>query len=212
MVVLARPLKQRLQTVFDRLIPSAQQPILPSTTASTEFVTEAGRPSLLRKAAQLGWLLNLILAISLFIVGYIALFGQGVAAFETTLDSLAIDAVFPNFLTKRIPSALFTYQMFIQVIIFVLVGLFIFWQKPNSLIALLTSAMLINVGLGFTPNLLFLPFVRPNWTFPYILWQVYLYVTGILFLYLFPNGQFTSNRARWLAGPLCWLHPFVASI
>ncbi len=99
---------------------------------------------------------------------------------------------------------------YIQAAIFVSVGLFLFWRKSDAVMGILASWLLLAIGLGFTPTIIFLPLLAPAWHLPTSLFQAGLFGAAFLFLCLFPNGRFYPRWSRyatvvWLGYVLLWL-------
>jgi signal transduction histidine kinase len=136
------------------------------------------------------------------------------AALLPSLDAAIISVVGIEFLS----SGLILWVAILQLSAFVGMGLFLFWRRPNDWLAIMTSMMLIATGVGFWPNAIILPLLRPAWQLPAALLQVTFFTLIIYFLTLFPNGRFvprwtrfvmiswTVLAASWLVTPL--LNPY----
>jgi signal transduction histidine kinase len=136
------------------------------------------------------------------------------AALLPSLDAAIISVVGVEF----IASGLILWVAILQLSTFVGMGLFLFWRRTNDWLAIMTSMMLIATGVGFWPNTIILPLLRPAWQLPAALLQATFFTLIIYFLTLFPNGRFvprwtrlimitwTVLAASWLVTPL--LNPY----
>ena len=166
---------------------------------------------------KIGWGINLLLLLFIFIVGLIAQTEIGyfqnpadlgyfadVALIRLLNDSLIANA--PNLASWTLLTS------YGQAIVFTAVGLFIYLRKSNDLMGIIGSWMLLSIGIGFTPTVVGLPLLNPAWHIPVTLFQIGLFGSVPLFLALFPNGRLYPNWAKypllgWLIFMLLWL-PF----
>ena len=154
-------------------------------------------------AARIAWLFATVLATMLLVVStkvalQVELFAN-ILLLAAQVDVAMVQIVANNeFLT----STAFLLVAYGQIAAFFIVGLLLFWRKSNTLMGILTSIMLITVGVGFSPTILFLPIFQPAWHLPVSLLQAILFTSLIWFLYLFPNGRFVPGWTRYLA--LLW--------
>lgn len=87
-----------------------------------------------------------------------------------------------------------------QLAAFLIVGLLLFWRRSRDWLAIMTSAMLVATGVGFSPGAFLLPILRPAWWLPMTLLQIILFSLLVVFLFIFPDGRVVPARARWLVG------------
>src|SRR5260221_9503352 len=88
-------------------------------------------------------------------------------------------------------------------LVFVLVAMFICWQRSNDWMALLTSAALIAFGVGSLGNsALAIAFAYPGLQLPIRILQFMGVALMGLFVYLFPDGKFAPRWMRWVYVPV----------
>ena len=165
------------------------------------------------RLAQLLWLVAvtftlLMLAASLWAVGQERLFGGGRYALQAAGHDAAMLRMFAGnpFLSTPITWLVTTLQM----AAFVLVGLLLFWRKRDDWMVIYASIMLIATGVGFSPGLIILPFIRPAWFVPVTLLQALVFGSLICFWTIFPSGRFVPRWSRfaalaWAIYTLSWL-------
>lgn len=202
-----RPLHRWLQKQVDRLLP-------PPPQITSSATTHRSTRSILLQTA---WVFNFLMAVILFSAGLILQASYGIWQMPPpeALTTVPLLASIPTGNTLLLESGLYPFALiaaYIQAAIFVLVGLFLFWRRSGELMGVLASMMLIAVGLGFTPTIVFLPLLAPVWHLPATLFQAGLFGSVFLFLCLFPNGRFYPKWSRyaaaiWLIYVLLWL-PF----
>jgi hypothetical protein len=90
----------------------------------------------------------------------------------------------------------------------ILVGLVLFWRKPQRWSAMLFSLAMITYGPYITGSLDALIAVHPQWRLPASLVQTLGIGCAVLSGYLFPDGQFVPPWTRLLALP--WISLMVA--
>lgn len=117
------------------------------------------------------------------------------------------------------------YVVALEIITFVSyisIGSFIFWRKSDDWVAVITSTLLITLGVypHIFPAELTLAMRYPQWHVPVYFMLAISRITLLLFLYIFPNGRFvpgwTKITALILAGvafipliaPTSFLNPF----
>lgn len=162
-------------------------------------------------AARLVWLGNLLLALILFGVSTAVMLGQNLfQAFSqgTFPVDTALVQVIQNG-SGRLDPAIWIVP-YVQLVAFVLVGLILFWRKSKDRMGILASLMLISVGIGFTANIIFLPFLLPGWHIPITIFQGIMFGSVLLFLYWFPNGRFYPSWTKlamvaWFLYTALWL-------
>ena len=167
--------------------------------------------------ARGGWCIYMMLEVVLFTAGLVLQFNNGFFQLPST-QAMASVPVLVRILTENRLLANSTFYPFVlwafylQAVAFVSIGLLLFWRKSGDVMGVLASLLLIAIGLGFTPTIIFLPLLEPAWQLPTSVFQVGLFSTAFLFLCLFPNGRFFLKHLRYAAGfwvgyTLFWL-PF----
>ncbi|HEY6406666.1 MAG TPA: hypothetical protein VIY29_04270 [Ktedonobacteraceae bacterium] len=81
-------------------------------------------------------------------------------------------------------------------LVYVLVGVVLFWRKPDDRMALLASLTLVLFPIGINPQII--ATLPPAWILPAECVKFFGGVCFILFFYLFPSGQFVPRWTRWL--------------
>lgn len=94
----------------------------------------------------------------------------------------------------------------IQALVFVVVGMLIFWRKPNDRISWFVSLLLVTMGTSYPQTTKSLPGHLPELVLS--LGAVFL----LIFPFLFPNGRFVPRWSRWLALLLAGAAIYIASI
>lgn len=96
--------------------------------------------------------------------------------------------------------------MSISSVIWIAVGLVIFWRKSDDWMTLLVAFGLIMLGVAISPQL----YIMYLLTDQHALWRLLVPIVNLLgwgvtgvFFYLFPNGRFVPRWMGWLA--LCYL-------
>jgi hypothetical protein len=107
---------------------------------------------------------------------------------------------------------------FIPALVWMVVGMVLFWRRSDDWMALLTSLLLIYWGASFATGVgNFVP-STPIWQFSYSLIQTLVQALLFLFFCLFPNGRFVPNWAVWLTiigfliAPFSGFHGLLPSI
>ena len=119
-------------------------------------------------------------------------------------------AIFSIVGTDFLSSDLLLGVAILQLVTFIGMGLFLFWRRRDDWLAILTSLMLIAIGVGIWPSAVVLPFLHPAWHLPTTLLQGVYFTSIIFFLALFPDGRFTPPWTRittlvWTAIAASWL-------
>ena len=95
-----------------------------------------------------------------------------------------------------------TYVVIFQIscaLIWFLVGLVIFWRKPDNWMALFVALFLVTYAAGISGTVDPLATFSPVWQWPVQSLGVLSTTSFGLFFYLFPDGRFTPRWTRWLA-------------
>ncbi|HLF73409.1 MAG TPA: sensor histidine kinase [Anaerolineales bacterium] len=150
-------------------------------------------------AARLTWLLVVGLSVALFaasLPGKVVLFRELIASntdFITTIQQWGLSVEF--YIGVNIARSI------LFALIYAIVGILIFWQKPNEPLAFYVSIMLVTFGMvsfmDVVPNLR----AYPHWV--YIIGQIIQYIGTVTvgwFAYVFPNGRFVPGWTRYAAG------------
>ena len=156
---------------------------------------------------RLLWGLNLALALAMFVAGLAA---QSALTFGHMPGQPEIDAVpaLADVMARSAPAAgdgLYSLALvfaLVQAVIFVALGLVLFRRKSGDVMGIVASWLLIAIGLGFTPTIVYLPLLWPGWHLPATIFQAGLFVVALLFLCLFPDGRFFPAWSRYTA--LAW--------
>lgn len=178
-------------------------------------LVEAARKMTIGKTAvtpaylrRLCWYLNSGLALLLFVTGLVEQYRRGFWQMPV-LPSVDASPILVNVLANNhfvLGNDLYPLILiaaYFQAAVFVTVGLFLFWRKSGDVMGVVTSWLLISIGLGFTPTIVFLPLFNPLWHIPVTMFQAGLFGMALLFLCLFPNGRFFPHWSRFVA--LIWL-------
>ncbi len=208
--ILIKPLQRSLQRGADRLVPTpTRKPAGKETAVSEQDGTLLhGRT---RLAARLMWLGNLLLALTLLAVGTVVMLQQNL--FQTiTQGTFPVDIALVRVVqngSDHLGPAIWIVP-YVQFFAFVIVGLFLFWRKSKDRMGILASLMLIAIGIGFTANIIFLPFLLPGWHIPVTIFQGIMFGSVLLFLYWFPNGRFYPSWTKvasiaWILYTALWL-------
>ena len=207
MAVVARPLHRWLDDKVHQLL-LIKKPQYPTKIDS--------QPALVRWL-RAGWIINLLLVMTLFIVGLIIQVKTGTFKNPTDMpqfSDIAIARVLVNnvLIANANLDSIFLIASYGQAIAFAGLGLFIFRKKSKDVMGVVASWMFLSIGLGFTPTIVGLPVLAPAWHIPVTLFQIGLFGSILLFLSLFPNGRIYPNWAKygligWLIFMLLWL-PF----
>ncbi len=164
------------------------------------------RPSWLWMAHLVWWLLVVI-----GIVQFARLVPSTLAAYSQTCnESLEVCAASGLPLSAELLATLASYGVslavyravalglpFLGTIIWLIVGVLIYWRKPRDWMALLTSLMLLLTGLVLG-TISGINEASPAWTFGDHLWSVLPFLLFAIFFALFPNGRFVPRFLRWL--------------
>ena len=163
---------------------------------------------------RLLWWLNTALALTLFVAGLAAHFRYGFGRLPGPPEVEAAP-ILANVITGNpfAPDAghypIVVVVAFVQAVAFAALGLFLFRRKSGDVMGVIASWLLISIGLGFTPTIVYLPLLSPAWHLPVTLFQAGLFVSAFLFLCLFPDGRFFPAWSRhaalaWLGYALLW--------
>ena len=177
-----------------------EQPVLtlPDKPVATPFSTVLSGRKL--AFARIAWLAVFGLSAVVLAISMKASIAGGLFAtlpdFAAQQD-FALPRAFAN--NQFLSSDLILFVAFVQVAAFVAVGLLLFWRRSSDWLAILTSIMCISVGVGFSPNLIFLPQLRPEWHQLVTLQQILTFGTLVIFLFVFPNGRFSPHWGRYVA-------------
>lgn len=195
-------------------MPPAQEPTAPpqqtaalshrraAWTDASPFVSVLrGRPLI---AARLAWAAVTLLSITILCASLWVAYSDDTFSllpeFAARVD-IALYRVFTN--NQFLSSTLLLVIAFSQTVAFVGVGVIIFARRSDDWLIILTSAMLIATGVGFSPNVFLLPVVRPEWWLPVTVLHIVLFSSLVVFLFVFPNGRFVPSWARWIS--LAWV-------
>ncbi len=84
----------------------------------------------------------------------------------------------------------------IILLVYVLVGVMLFWRKSDDRVALLASLSLVLFPVAFSSQIV--GTLPPAWTLPTEIIEFLGNICIGLFLYVFPSGQFIPRWTRWL--------------
>ncbi len=84
-------------------------------------------------------------------------------------------------------------------VVFVSVAVVVAWQRSRDGMALFTAGALLLLGTGGGPVLPALAETYPAWQLPVLFIRALAWAAIIIFVYLFPDGQFVPGWTRWLA-------------
>jgi len=84
--------------------------------------------------------------------------------------------------------------------VYIATALVIFWRRSDDRMALFVSLMLVLWGLTFTGTMNALAQVHPLWFVPTASVRFLGAALITVFFYVFPDGRFVPDWARWLAG------------
>ncbi len=192
----------------------SQQRISQPPLKSKHFALPFGMTFLI--LAWAGWILGVVSALGLFVIGLpirlhqlVALSVQATTALRhgppspmaTVLQQVLSANVYPVFvLTEEV----------VLVAGLTLVGLVLFWRKPKQWQALLFSFAMITYGPYITGPLNALLAVHPQWRLPIGLAQTLGIGCAVLSGYLFPDGRFVPLWTRfltllWVTWLLAWI-------
>ncbi len=157
-------------------------------------------------AARVAWVLIALLTLSILIVGLPAYLSFLHTACRSVAACAVNGALTPEDMrtlhrlgiSLDIYVAGMTILNAISSLVWTAVGWLIFWRKSNERMALLVALFLVTFSqvLGIGDGL---AFVFPAWFVPVKFVRVIGDTLIILFLFLFPNGQFVPRWTRWLA-------------
>ena len=213
-VLVVSPLYRRLDRAVARLRPVPARPAgAPDTrdaqpALDTPFETILGGRSLV--AARLFWLLVTALTLLLGFVGLRAAVEadliENMPALAAKADIALARAYSGNI---YLASSLVNIASAGQIFAFLIVGLILIRRRSDDWMAILASLMCITTGIGFTPQFMFLPILRPLWALPVAIVHAVLFSSLVLFLFLFPNGRFVPAWTKvigiaWIAYAITW--------
>ena len=163
---------------------------------------------------RLLWWLNTGLGLMLFVAGLAAQYRHGFWLMPN-LPEAGTTPILANVLAGTHSASGADFYPFVlagafaQAAAFTALGLLLFQRKSGDPMGIIASWLLIAIGLGFTPTIVFLPLWAPAWHLLVTIFQAGLFVMAFLFLCLFPNGRFFPSWSRyvvlaWLAYALLW--------
>jgi hypothetical protein len=118
------------------------------------------------------------------------------------LDAAGVAALHQTGLTLEAYSAIVVSARVLAEVIFIVVGVMIFWARSDDPMALLVATMLLLVGATSGTTTLIWANVLPGLAVVDVLVQQGQAVTVIVFLFLFPNWRFVPRWAPWMIAPL----------
>jgi hypothetical protein len=204
---------RQLNQTVNRIHPVAVSPEItdrsPTTVAtSSPFDTMIqGRPLAL---ARLGWGLATGLSIIVFVAGMRASLSASLFSRMPELAGRYDIAMFRIFAGNQFLANEWVLTMaVVQLVTFLIVGFLLFWRRSNDWLAILASIMCITVGVGFSPNTIFLPVLWPAWQGATTAQQILTFGSLVSILLVFPNGRFVPRWTRllavgWLLYSLTW--------
>ena len=201
-ILVVPPLNRRLGHGINRIHPvTAGPPVelaLAEEPAPTPFSTKLSGRKLV--FARMAWLF--VLGLSMVSLAISLSASIAVDLFNTMPDlaaqlDMALARVFAN--NHYLSANLILFVAFVQMVAFLVVGVLLFWRRSDDWLAILASMMCISVGVGFSPNFMFLPFLRPEWQAPATIQQILTFGTLVIFLFVFPNGRFAPRWGRAVA-------------
>lgn len=206
------PAYRHWQKIINQLVPLPERPA--RSAARQRPVLEVSTTSLNGHSlllARLAWGFTTLLSLVIFIASLQLAVATDLFAQMPQLAAeieVALFSVFAN--NQFLSNNAILYLVYAQFLVFMAVGLFLFWRKSNDWLAILAAIMLVTTGVGFSPAVFFLPILSPAWHIPVSLLQAILFSALIWFLYLFPNGRFTPPWTRpatflWGLYALGWL-------
>ena len=151
--------------------------------------------------ARIAWLAASVLAVGLFIASipsYFAFLHVPVAssfsAPQLTPGDVAILRRFG--LSLDLYAWLGTSVYLVILLAYVLVGIVLFWRKPDDRMALLASLSLVLFPIAFGSSVL--GTLPPAWTLPAEIVELLGNICMSFFVSLFPSGRFVPRWSRWL--------------
>jgi hypothetical protein len=159
-----------------------------------------------------GWIAGVGLSLGLFFIGLPARFHQLVAL--SSQAAPALQHVTPGPFQAILAPNVYPWIVITQELLLVtglsLVGLVLFWRKPQQWPAVLFSLAMITYGPYITGALSALFAVSPHWQVPIRLAQTLGIGCAVLSGYLFPDGRFVPVWTRLLA--LLWIPWILAGL
>ena len=145
-----------------------------------------------RRPARLGWILILLLVVGTLLAGAPARLSllksdpydlvQGLDQIGASIEFFAI---------------YFTFLEIGFALLFLFVGVLIFWKAGDDWMALLVSAAFVTMGVS-SPLADALSAGNAGWLWPVLLLRVLTFDLTLLVFYLFPDGRFVPRWTRWL--------------
>ncbi|MBI3941859.1 MAG: hypothetical protein HY326_02510 [Chloroflexi bacterium] len=151
--------------------------------------------------ARLAWLAGVFLAVLLFVASLTVRIDQVIKSFSQ-IEGRLTELGLSNPLMAYYPLLLLMADIF-TTLAFWATGAFIAWRKSNDRMGLVVSFALITFGATITLPI-DLNLIRPIWQAPVILGRALGMSSFLIFLYLFPTGDFVPRWTRYLATFLCF--------
>ncbi len=167
--------------------------------------------------ARITWVALVVLTLSAFFVGLPIYFTHlqtacvdtGTCALNGALNPAGIRAL-QNLGFSLSGYAAYMVTLYVLVsLVWLVVGLLIFWRKSDDLMALFVALFLATYipGIQYGPAYA-LAMVYPAWDLPGKFLSLLVLISIGLFLCLFPNGRFVPRWTRWLiVAGIVWLIP-----
>ena len=166
--------------------------------------------------ARLIWLLAVLVAVGLLLVGTVEKYGQpfplnctdGVSCNPIELTAADLQRIQLPFVATPAFAVTWTTLNLLWNLLFVALAVVIFWQRSDDWIALILSATLAILGaVAFSPANSILYTIYPAWSPVIELWEIAAYMALFLLLLIFPDGRFVP---RWTVAALPLLFGFAS--
>jgi signal transduction histidine kinase len=206
--VIYRRLNQAVNRVYPVTVsPETTRPGLIDMPGSPFDTVLQGRRLTL---TRLGWGVATGLSLIVFVAGMRASLSTSLFSRMPELAGRYDIAMFRIFAGNQFLASEWVLTMaVVQLITFLIVGFLLFWRRSNDWLAILASMMCITVGVGFSPNTIFLPVLWPAWQGATTAQQILTFGSLVLILLVFPNGRFVPHWTRalavgWLLYSITW--------
>jgi hypothetical protein len=150
--------------------------------------------------ARVGWLAVAVLSIGLFLASMPSYYdwlinfaepGLEATTIRANLKSVGVSVDFYAVYLILVPAA--------SAVIWIAVGVVIFWRKSDDWMALFTSLTLLTFAVFFmNAGPIVLAEQHPSMWLPVHLLAIFSSLSFALFLYLFPTGRFVPRWTRWI--------------
>ena len=178
-----------------------QSPTITAERADTRNQSETRLQGRWLALGRIGWVVITLLAIGLFVAGLTAFFAylHSISTASPHGPQLAPSDVGE---LRKLGLSLDFYAWLnisanvLILLVYVLVGVVLFWRKSDDRLALLASLTLVLFPI--TLNTQIVGTLPPTWTLLTECVEFFGYVCFTLFIYLFPSGRFVPHWTPWL--------------